>query len=546
MIFSAQYGGLWKTSNGGSTWSHIFSAIWAKDVAYAQGNTVIATIFGDNKVASESGIWVSPDGGTTWGQASIDYPLGRGGVYGISVAPDDRRKVYVATDYGIATSRDNGITWEHTRLEGNPRSIIALPGNKAMALATTGVFRSDGGPWRRIKEGNFGFSNGDTFKLIDALPTDRDKVFILQDYDNLYLYEVAADRFSAIRVPGRGRSRNPFIRVSLRPSPAQGFELWLGNGVHLLRRTCSDIDDARRTGVFNWASFGRDDGIHDDTGFMGLDSAHLPVLYGSDGGIFKPANSQATFWQRAAVTGSGLNSYQITALGGTEYTAGDLSLYFSTQDNGSIWSSGDAGITWPRAGSPEGSFVQVTPFAANPTSATVAWNSIRGADPRWTSMFGSGNLGTQWEVPANSPGSRFGFLTGFSIPIFVAPSAWVRYRFPPEGGSPELYRSRDNGNTWVKVAEINLEQRGVPIPSRELVFGAFRAPGSRPGGGERIGIIKFDPRIPVYGAANLINLPDDGSLGIRATEFDFRAVFGVDPTNPDYIIAPDIVNGLIK
>lgn len=543
IVFSTEWGGLWKTSNGGASWSHLTNlrAIWAKDIAYAEGDTLIATVQGTNKVIDDSGIWVSHDGGDSWAPAAFGW---HGPANGISVAPDNRRKIYVATDFGVATSTDNGDTWTQTHVDGWPHSIVALAHNRAVVLSQSGVFRiTPDGTWDNVLPGNFVVS--DSFKQVDAWPGDLDKIFVLQDRDHLFLYEMGANRFTPIQIPAVGRiSRNPFVRISARPGGASGFEIWVGTGVALLRRTCADITDALRTGPFNWASFGRDDGIHDDTGFMALNSAGLPLLYGSDGGIFKPTDSGSTHWERAAIGGSGLNSYQITALGGTEYDVGELSLYFATQDNGSLWSSPDAGITWPRASAPEGSFVQVASHAHDPSAATVAWNSILNG-PRWTNMFADGNMERQREVPAYVRGS--GYLTDFTMPFYVSPRTWVRYR-NQAAAVPELYISRDNGDNWAKIAEITFASRGFPKPSgigaRETVYAPFTG---NPSVHERIGLIRFDLRTNQnYGDSNIIYLPDNGSLGMRATMFDFSAVFGVDPMNPDFIIAPDIVNGVIK
>ncbi|MEP7009218.1 MAG: hypothetical protein ABJC13_02745 [Acidobacteriota bacterium] len=545
IVFSTEFGGLWKTSNGGANWRHLTNlrAISSKDVAYAEGDTLIATVQGTNKMVDDSGIWVSHDGGDSWTAASFGW---HGAANGISVAPDNRRKIYVATDFGVATSTDNGDNWTDTPVGGGPHSIVALAHNRAVLLSELGVFRlTPEGTWDNVFRGNFNVDG--SFKQVDAWPGDLDKVFVLKDHDHLFLYEMGANRFTPIPMPAAGRlSRNPFVRISARPAGANGFEIWAGTGVQLLRRTCADIADALRTGPFNWRSFSRDDGIHDDSGFMALNSAGLPLLYGSDGGVFKPTDSSSTHWERAAVRGSGLNSYQITALAGTVYDRADLSLYFATQDNGSLWSSPDGGVTWPRASSPEGFYAQVAPYVSDPGMATVAWNSVR-PDPRWRSMFANGNLDAQREVPENVRGSRTGYLADFAAPFYVSPRTWVRYRLPHES-YPEIYKSEDNGDHWLMIGETPFTPSSFPKPSRngdhQFVYGSFS---DASGADKRLGLFRFDLRTnQSYGASQIIYLPDNGSLGMRATNFDYSAVFGVDPLNAAFIIAPDIVNGVIK
>jgi hypothetical protein len=49
--------------------------------------------------------------------------------------------------------------------------------------------------------------------------------------------------------------------------------------------------------------------------------------------------------------------------------------------------------------------------------------------------------------------------------------------------------------------------------------------------------------VTTIGDSQIMRLPNDGSLGLRATEFDWQAVFAVDPRDWLFIIAPDIKNG---
>ena len=169
-IFVAnQYGGLWKTENGGLTWFHVDTllGIFVRDVAYApDGKTVIATLERDNQVKNGGGIWVSPDEGKWWYRPPSGDPHNhpklpnksripkRISAYGICYSPDDPKKVYVGTDYGVAISIDNGNTWHHKMLESTSPlwtdfvlhqnsvlSILVLPKNIAIALSNTGVYR---------------------------------------------------------------------------------------------------------------------------------------------------------------------------------------------------------------------------------------------------------------------------------------------------------------------------------------------------------------------------------------------------------------------
>lgn len=572
IIVAAQFGGLWKTEDHARTWSRLDSlrAFRPMDVAYApDGETVFATVARDNRVRNGGGIWLSRDGGSTWTKPrDADPPAdarvpGRMSAYGISIARDPRRTVYVGTDFGVATSADNGRTWDHRMLETASRvagdklqnatySVLGLPENRAIALSQTGIYRTDDGgtTWRSIRAGNFAFMRG--FKNIDGSPRDLDKVFIVQDYANLLLYEVAAGRFTTIPLPGGG-SRGPFVRVARNFRAPRAFDLWVGAGVKLLRATCDTIDDAKRLAAGDWTALGRTEGLHDDSGYLGLDTRGQPILYGSDGGLFQPTNSERTQWAPAASGPRGFNSYQITDLAGTNVpiprtTRYRTSLYFTTQDNG-IWASPDGGRTWPANDCAEGFHVEVRRDAATDDEVTVAYGKV-GCGPSGN-MFSDANLANQRAVPDVGTSGRT--LTDMTQAFYLSPKHWIRFRKPPMT-DPEIYVSENDGANWRRKAVVDLEIKGVFTvsgpASTPTVYAPFKGARTRADGSERIGLLKITGALETglvnYGDNDLIYLPDEGSLGQRATEFDWQAVFGVDPQDPDFLIAPDVANQVVK
>ena len=482
--------------------------------------------------------------------------------YGISIAPDDSHKIYAGTDYGVAISIDNGNTWYHEMLEttspvfpdrtqNTVHSILALPSDRAIALSRTGIYMQEHrGIWNNIRTGDFAWCAGyPAFKTIDVSPFDSDKIFILQDYSNLLLFEVSTSMWTSIPLPGGG-SRGPFVRISRSSSSDSAFDIWVGAGVNLLKTTCASIDSARTLTSSDWSALWRPAGLHDDSGYLGLNGNKLPVLYGSDGGPFKPTNIEATTWTRAALSGSGLNSYLITDIAGTNVPpgGGDSSLYFSTQDN-QIWASSDDGSTWPNSDCAEGFFIQVRKDADLSSDVTVAYGKV-GCGPS-SSMFSDANLINQRAVPdldmAGNP------LTNMAQAFFIAQNRWVRYRIAP-GSNPEIYISNNNGSNWRKHANVHLEVRGIfsisTGSSGYVIFAPFRGARVGAAGGEIVGLMKIRrsrlPRILNYDDRNLIYLPNSGSLGVRATEFDWHAIYGIDPLDPNFIIAPDIYNNVVK
>ena len=575
MFISCSWGGMWKTADNTARWTYVHGlrTLFARDIVYSpDGNTLVATIMRDNQVVNGGGIYVSRDDGATWSRPTTAIPpastrtLARTGAWGVSFAPDIAGRIYAGTDYGVAMSSDNGVTWNHTALDPTgPRhddrlqdaafSLLALPGDRAIATTRRGVFMKapNSSTWTRIRNGNFGFADG--FKMLDVSPLDADKVFILQNYNTLLLFEVASNTFTTLTLPG-GNSRGPFVRVSLSAAGPNAIDIWVGAGVKLLKVTRNSIADVRTTVSTDWRQLHRAEGLHDDSGHLGLDGNKRPVLYGSDGGVFRPANADATMWTHAALSGSRLNSYQMTdltastAFASANTTARTTALHFATQDNG-LWASTDDGATWPNSDCAEGYHVRARAEAPLTSDVTVGYGKV-GCGPSGA-MFSDFAFTNQRAVPDVDPTGAP--LTLLESPFFVAPGKWVRIRRAP-GSNPEIFVSDNNGLNWRKRAEVSLTFMGVFVPSTVVASGApvlyipFRGEQTTADGRPRDGLIRLDDPfgagIRNFSDSDLIYLPNDGSLGTRSTEFDWQSVFAVDPRDSRFLIAPDIINCVVK
>ena len=180
-IISTETGGLFKTEDGGKTWTHLdgLLAPETQDVAYLPGhpNVVIATTARDYQIipvtpalngnpgpivsgrpgpgpgislgpgvvdpvrttvgtvpllTSGGGIWISKDGGVTWSRPVSAVPRAvkkftkpdrcpvKYSAYKIAIEPGTE-KIYVASDCGVSISTDLGKTWTHVEMPAHPR-----------------------------------------------------------------------------------------------------------------------------------------------------------------------------------------------------------------------------------------------------------------------------------------------------------------------------------------------------------------------------------------------------------------------------------------
>jgi photosystem II stability/assembly factor-like uncharacterized protein len=137
-------GGLFKSVDGSSTWTHHkFGSdivyVWAIAIDSASPNIVYAGTNGD-------GLFRSTDFGETWAA------LPSGGtspvVQGVTIDPTDNRRLFVAKATGVYLSVNSGATW--TQVLSLPSSGITIderdPSIVFITTKTNGVFRSvDGG-----------------------------------------------------------------------------------------------------------------------------------------------------------------------------------------------------------------------------------------------------------------------------------------------------------------------------------------------------------------------------------------------------------------
>jgi photosystem II stability/assembly factor-like uncharacterized protein len=120
--------GVYRTRDGGKTWQRVLfrdADTGASDVAFDPGNAnvlfaglwqVRRTPWNMTSGGPGSGLWRSADGGDTWTQlAEAGLPAGQWGKVGVAVAPSDPDRVYAlieAEQGGLFRSDDGGARWE--------------------------------------------------------------------------------------------------------------------------------------------------------------------------------------------------------------------------------------------------------------------------------------------------------------------------------------------------------------------------------------------------------------------------------------------------
>lgn len=155
-------GGVWKTDNGGETWSPVFdkqavSAVGAVAIDPSNENVVWAGT-GEanprNDVSYGDGIYKTTDGGKTWKNMGLQATRH---ISRIAIDPKNGNHVVVAAqgdvfkdspDRGIYVTQDGGATWSHTLYVGpkSGASDLAMAADDPDILYT-GIWQFQREPW---------------------------------------------------------------------------------------------------------------------------------------------------------------------------------------------------------------------------------------------------------------------------------------------------------------------------------------------------------------------------------------------------------------
>jgi photosystem II stability/assembly factor-like uncharacterized protein len=196
--------GVYRSRDGGATWQKVLfknDDVGAIDLAFdpVDPKVVYATLWNVRRPpwfiyapanGPGGGIYKSSDGGSTWKEISEGIPLEGRGHIGISVSPANRNRIYAvvdAKDGGVFLSNDAGTTW--TRISSDKRlwdrgwyfeKVTADPKNADVVyVMNTSTYRSTdaGKTWTPIK----GAPGGDDYHQLWINPDDPKRMIVASD-----------------------------------------------------------------------------------------------------------------------------------------------------------------------------------------------------------------------------------------------------------------------------------------------------------------------------------------------------------------------------
>jgi photosystem II stability/assembly factor-like uncharacterized protein len=478
-------GGVWKTTNSGTTWEPIFD----EEKSYSTGCVVLdpsnpeivwvgsGENVGGRHVAFGDGVYRSDDGGASWTNLGLKDSQH---ISEIIVDPTDSKTVYVASqgplwsaggDRGLYKTTDGGATWEKVLSDGewtgvtdvvmdsrDPQVLYAATWQHHRTVAAvvdggpeTGIYRTDdgGANWTRLKNG---LPKGNMGKIGLAIsPQNSDVVYAVIELDN--------------RKGGTWRSSNRGASWEKRSDAVSG-----GTGPHYYQELEASPHAFDRIYILDTRMQVSDDGgktfrrvenksKHVDNHALAFRPEDPDwLLVGTDGGIYETFDL-AENWRFIA----NLPVTQLYKLA-VDDAEPFYNVYGGTQDNntqGGPTRTGNVnGITnadWFITLFADGHQPAVEP--GNPDIVYSEWqegNLVR------TDRTTGGIVYIQPQPEPGDPPERF----NWDAPILISPHSPTRLYY----ASQRVWRSDDRGDAWTPVSPDltrNQDRMLLPVMGRQ-------------------------------------------------------------------------------
>ncbi len=459
-------GGVWKTTNAGTTWSPIFDSegsysigcvtidptdplvVW---VGTGENNSQRSVSYGD-------GVYKSTDGGNTWKNVGLKASEH---VAKILVDPRDGDVVYAAAqgplwsaggDRGLYKTTDGGKVWKQVLAAGEYTGVTDLvmdPRNPDVLFAATYQrFRRvwtliDGGPESAIWKST---DAGATWqKLENGLPkkVDLGRIGLAlspADPDVLYAIVEAADKEGGFFRSADGGGSFAKMSDEVSDSPQYYNEIFADpkdvDRVYSMDTWMKVTDDGGKT----FRKVG-EKAKHVDNHVIWIDPGNTEhLIAGCDGGLYESRDRGATwhFFSNLPVT----QFYKAAVDTDTPF----YHVYGGTQDNNTlggpsrtITNQGIMNSDWYVTLGGDGFQTQVDPEDPNIVYSILQYGVLS----RYDRASGE-NIDLQPQPGAGEPALRW----NWDSPLIISPHSHTRLYY----GANILFRSDDRGDTWRAVS----------------------------------------------------------------------------------------------
>lgn len=489
----AANGGLWKSTNGGNSWSTAtdnIPTLSISDIAVdpSNSNTIyIATGDGSGYDvggdfwggAYSAGVLKSTDGGATWNTTGLTYSQNQKKIiHRIVVSPSNPQLLFASTSTGLWKSTNGGTSWTAAISSGHFYDIEFQPGNP-----NTIYTGSDLGTVKRSIDSGSSFSNIGQFSSqpgkvsIAVTPADANYIYVWVE-PNIFKKSInGGTTFTTVTSPAATNSSYGYYDMPLGVSPTNANIVYAG-GLNIAKST-----DGGSTWniVGDWAANTTDPNyVHaDHHDFAFIPGNGSTVFSCNDGGIFKSTTSGGT-WSDLS---SGLSIAQYYRFGCS--ASNSSIMYAGQQDQGVMRKSGG---TWEMKFFGDGTECAVVRTDNNIVYSSIIYGQLhRSSDAGNTFTEITPSIGGGWvtpfeihpsnpqlifaayeEVYKSNDGGEFSWTpisniaSGSSLYSFAAAPSNVNYLYA--GTLQDIWRTTNGGSTWTNIA------LGLPVTSNIISY----------------------------------------------------------------------------
>lgn len=518
---ATELGGLWRTTDGGNSWTHVDAVPLARvqDVAIAASDPSLVIAVGgyDGSTVSQGGVWRSTDGGATWSKPAGSDPaaacVNESSALSVAIGTGTPGSlpVYVGDSCGLTRSNTSGAGGSWTRLDpdgafdnglGQAHQIedieVRPAGGGQLQVdvcGPQGFFRSNdsGGTWSASDPASptfrpatsTGIQGGAFGSCSIAADPGNPNIVYLSNFEGGTASGFCAGQLLENRNGGAAGAwtqmgsdvtdsncRDTFVQVQDNPdSDTTTYHVYFGTSVRVLRQTCdSDNAPSCATGAGSWPRWDVNT-IHTDPTHIAFDPGTptgCPLFHATDGGVIRESTSGCGATPTMVHANTGLHAFDSSQMAGTVWND-HMDLYFGTQDNGTYY-TGDGGATYINNG-PD-TYNLLADQRGNPDA------SILRRDCFGCSVFRQApgaTAGLPFTAPPAPWNSDFG--NTFAGTQFGPRSYAVILRdSPPDNGVAPPEPAPNWAVFYTTNAGTNWTQLGANLPA-----GPFPGPGSGPG-----------------------------------------------------------------
>ena len=552
-------GGIWKTTNGGASWTPVDDFMASLSVSSIVFDPVNANVlyagtgegYGNSDALRGAGIFCSLDGGTTWkalaGTASQSTAVNR-----IAIAPSGG-VILAAANTGLWRSADNGATFTLAATGITPQDVDFSPADSLQAVAGgygAIVYSWDGGAtWQNA--GGLPMSSG-RIELAFARSQPH-TIYALVDTagGTLYRSTNAGATFSLTSATPLLDNGQGWYDAALWVNPKDANHVVVG-GVNL-RQTF----DGGAT--WNWIG----DRIHVDQHVIVEDPRfddvnNRTVFIGNDGGVYRAGNIRS-----AAQTGYTAlnNNLGVTQFYGGAGSAATGVIVGGTQDNGTLVRQPQYATSWKATIGGDGGLVASDPGDSSYFYAeTIYLQLLRSADTgaTWTPIDAgladsgqSANFIAPFALDPNDPNRMYagGARLWVSANVKSAAPSWKAIFGSASANhvSAIAIAPSSSDAAWIGLTYGNV-YRTSNATAAAPVFTAVNAP-TYGNFVTHITASPFDPQVAYvttggFGSQNVIKTADGGATWTDATGGDTSGLpnvpvndLEIDPQDPNTLYA---------